>query len=124
MTARDDLFELRDTLNTEARELMVTKNVGYTGQESGEHDPVSNFRKAGADVGIEAWRAVMMRKFEKMHRAVQLMSTLNSQDPAHVEQIKEEFRDDMNFPALALHAWLTRWEPARGASVPDQEGAG
>ena len=108
MTARDDLFELRDSLNDEARALMVAKNVGYTGKEAGEQDPVSNFRLAGADVGIEAWRAVMMRKFEKMHRAVALMEQLNNQDPAHVEQIKEEFRDDMNFPALALHAWLTR----------------
>lgn len=115
MTARDDLFELRDSLNDEARALMVAKNVGYTGQEAGEHDPISNFRLAGADIGIPAWRAVMLRKFEKMHRVMQLMSSLNPQDPAHVEQIKEEFRDDLNFPALALHAWLTRSESARGS---------
>jgi hypothetical protein len=60
----------------------VAKNRAYVGQTG---DPLANYIRAGATIGVQGWKAALMRMGEKMHRLSNVAINPDNADGETVE---------------------------------------
>jgi hypothetical protein len=81
----------------------VNKNAAYVGNHP---DPLANYVRAGASIGIPGWQASLMRLNEKVFRLSTVMQTAT---PADGEPVRETLTD------IAILCLITNdlWEQNR-----------
>ena len=83
-------FDLLDTL----RELHISKSADY----GSEHDPLANIRNGAEFVGIEPWRAAMVRLSDKVTR----LATFNRTGKLRHESVVDSLLDLASYSLLSL----------------------
>jgi len=82
-----------DLLN-QIRDLHASKSRDY----GSEHDPLANIRNGAEFVGIEPWRAAMVRLSDKVTR----LATFNRTGSLHYEGVEDTLLDLASYSLLAL----------------------
>jgi hypothetical protein len=85
-----EFYDLLDQI----RELHASKSRDY----GSEHDPLANIRNGAEFVGIEPWRAAMVRLSDKVTR----LATFNRTGSLHYEGVEDTLLDLASYSLLAL----------------------